>query len=120
MLNRRTNQQPGHCRCNRDAGDYRKKDMLDHGRATDFFDGVPTYATTELSSCVDYNFFVCAVHLREGRSDGRSPVPKVTIAVFIFALFTGNGFLWNVLSCPTSVNELFSKGCLRSHACKVH
>ncbi|GFT49792.1 hypothetical protein TNCV_1545201 [Trichonephila clavipes] len=39
-------------------------------------------------------FFLCAVNLREGRSDGRSPVPKVTIAVFTFALFTGNGILW--------------------------
>ncbi|GFX96777.1 hypothetical protein TNCV_1648121 [Trichonephila clavipes] len=27
-------------------------------------------------------------------SDGRSPVPKVTTAVFTFALFTGNGILW--------------------------
>ncbi|GFX68465.1 integrase catalytic domain-containing protein [Trichonephila clavipes] len=35
-------------------------------------------------------------NLKEGRSDGRSPVPKVAIAVFIFALFTGNGFLRNV------------------------
>ncbi|GFX67461.1 RNase H domain-containing protein [Trichonephila clavipes] len=26
--------------------------------------------------------------------DGRSPVPKVTFAVFTFALFTGNGILW--------------------------
>ncbi|GFT91532.1 hypothetical protein TNCV_3903291 [Trichonephila clavipes] len=26
--------------------------------------------------------------------DGRSPVPKVTTAVFTFALFTGNGILW--------------------------
>ncbi|GFU88834.1 hypothetical protein TNCV_4445111 [Trichonephila clavipes] len=52
-------------------------------------------------------------------SDGRSPVPKVTIAVFTFALFTGNGILWkgNVLSCPTSVNELL--GVHSSHARKV-
>ncbi|GFX51029.1 hypothetical protein TNCV_2733801 [Trichonephila clavipes] len=27
-------------------------------------------------------------------SDGRSPVPKVTTAVFTIALFTGNGILW--------------------------
>ncbi|GFX86197.1 RT_RNaseH domain-containing protein [Trichonephila clavipes] len=36
------------------------------------------------------------VNLKEGRSDGRSPVPKVTMAVCTFALFTGNGFKRNV------------------------
>ncbi|GFX72134.1 hypothetical protein TNCV_3050571 [Trichonephila clavipes] len=37
-------------------------------------------------------------------SDGRSPVPKVTTAVFTFALFTGNGILWKecVVFAPTS------------------
>ncbi|GFW14676.1 hypothetical protein TNCV_1561391 [Trichonephila clavipes] len=36
------------------------------------------------------------VNLKEGRSDGRSPVPKVTTAVCTLALFTGNGFKRNV------------------------
>ncbi|GFV84305.1 hypothetical protein TNCV_1591641 [Trichonephila clavipes] len=71
MWNRRTNQQPGHCRCIRDAGVYRKKDMLHHGRATDFFGGVTTYTTTELSSCVDYDFFVCCAFERGGVMGGR-------------------------------------------------
>ncbi|GFX72320.1 hypothetical protein TNCV_822731 [Trichonephila clavipes] len=34
---RQSNQQPGHCRCIRDAGVYRH-----HGRAADFFGGVTT------------------------------------------------------------------------------
>ncbi|GFV27859.1 hypothetical protein TNCV_4633411 [Trichonephila clavipes] len=34
-------------------------------------------------------------------SDGRSPVPKITTAVFTFALFTGNGILWkDCVVCP--------------------
>ncbi|GFX53323.1 hypothetical protein TNCV_363161 [Trichonephila clavipes] len=50
-----------------------------HGRAADFFGGAATHKTTELSFCDDCNFFVCAEHLREGRSDGRSPVPKLQL-----------------------------------------
>ncbi|GFW06389.1 zinc finger and SCAN domain-containing protein 22 [Trichonephila clavipes] len=55
MLNRWTNQQPWHCRCISDAGVYRKKEIPHHGRAADFFGGVATYTTTELSSCYDYD-----------------------------------------------------------------
>ncbi|GFU77817.1 uncharacterized protein TNCV_1138251 [Trichonephila clavipes] len=40
---RRSNQQPGHCRCIRDAGVYRRKDMLHHGRVADFFGGGELY-----------------------------------------------------------------------------
>ncbi|GFV99699.1 integrase catalytic domain-containing protein [Trichonephila clavipes] len=102
------NQQPQHCLI-KDAGIYRH-----HGRPADFFGGVDkrpwnsflaltdepqtslavwTKDHMELFSSIDYNSFVCAVNLKE--SDGRSPVPKVTIAVFTFALFTRNGIRWN-------------------------
>ncbi|GFX26639.1 hypothetical protein TNCV_4536491 [Trichonephila clavipes] len=58
MLNRWSNQQPWKCRCSSDAGVYRKKkEIPHHGRAADFFGGVVTYTTTELSSCDDCNLF---------------------------------------------------------------
>ncbi|GFW14678.1 hypothetical protein TNCV_1561411 [Trichonephila clavipes] len=52
--------------------------------------------------CIFMNEFLCVffissfVNLKEGRSDGRSPVPKVTTADCTLALFTGNGFKRNV------------------------
>ncbi|GFT43504.1 hypothetical protein TNCV_815481 [Trichonephila clavipes] len=46
-------------------------------------------------------FFVCCAFER-GEECGRSPVPKVTIAVFIFALFTRNGIRW----APPDLNSI--------------
>ncbi|GFW60487.1 uncharacterized protein TNCV_943541 [Trichonephila clavipes] len=81
------NQQPEHCCRIKDAGINRH-----HGRAADFFGGVDKRPWNSFLALI--TIFLCAVNLKEGRSDGRSPVPKVTIAVFTFALFTGNGILW--------------------------
>ncbi|GFV03238.1 hypothetical protein TNCV_4018351 [Trichonephila clavipes] len=82
-----------------------------------------------LDECSALNDLNCIVksfdNLKEGRSDGRSSVPKVTTAVCTFALFTGNGFkrnfgdasgqrtLWRVK--PVSLHSL-----LANRNCKIY
>ncbi|GFS97306.1 hypothetical protein TNCV_1824681 [Trichonephila clavipes] len=78
----------------RDVGLYKH-----HGRAA----ALLAININELSPTIDYMFFLCAFDLKEGRSDGRSPVPKFTTAIFTFALFllfTRNGIWWNASFLP--------------------
>ncbi|GFW35540.1 hypothetical protein TNCV_2461821 [Trichonephila clavipes] len=110
MLNRRSNQHPWQCRCISDAGVYRKKEIPHHGRAADFFGGVATFTTTELSSCDDCNFFLCSVHLREGRSDGRSPVPKLQLQFLYLPCLQETDFCGMCFLAPPLRANFLAKG----------
>ncbi|GFW41406.1 hypothetical protein TNCV_464971 [Trichonephila clavipes] len=101
MLNRRSNQQPWQCRCSSDAGVYREKKRKSL---------ITDELQTSLAVWPHIRNFLCAVHLRERRSDGRSPVPKLELQFLYLPCLQETEFGGMCFSYPTSEGELLAKG----------